>query len=63
MSKKSIIRSLTALTMLTAALGMQACTSSDQAASGSGSTAHSGMGQQVDPKTGTPLPGTMNMGY
>jgi hypothetical protein len=62
MSKQSIIRPVTALAMLVAAvLGLTGC-ASDQASSGSG-TSRDGMGQQVDPKTGTPLPGTAHMGY
>ena len=61
MSKQSMARSLAALAVLTAILSAAGCTS-DQASSGT-STSRDGMGQQVDPKTGTPLPGTAHMGY
>ena len=62
MSKQSMARSLAAFAVLTAVLGVAGCAASDQPSSGT-STSRDGMGQQVDPKTGTPLPGTAHMGY
>ena len=58
MPKKSIILSLAAMAMLLLA----ACMSSDRDSSGN-SESRDGMGQRVDPKTGTPVPGSMQMGY